>query len=130
MSSAKKPYRIAVIAGDGIGKEVMVEGLRVIEQAAKKHQVAVEFDHFDFASYDYYAKHGQMMPDDWKEKIGKHDAIYFGAVGWPAKIPEDGAHCGSPAGIQVLLKINRNGLLLRVLTVKRHDHVATQRSAC
>src|SRR6195256_5129782 len=88
MSSAKKQYRIAVIPGDGIGKEVMPEGLRVIETAAKKHGVAVQFDHFDFASYDYYDKHGEMMPADWKEKIGKHDAVYFGAVGWPAKIPD------------------------------------------
>src|SRR5579859_4889564 len=88
MSGAKKQYRIAVIPGDGIGKEVVPEGLRVIEAAAKQHGVALHFDHFDFASYDYYEKHGQMMPDDWKEKIGKHDAIYFGAVGWPAKIPD------------------------------------------
>src|SRR6201993_4986343 len=88
MNSAKKTYRIAVIPGDGIGKEVMPEGLRVIEQAAKKHGVAVQFDHFDFASWEYYEKHGQMMPDDWKDQIGKHDAIYFGAVGWPAKIPD------------------------------------------
>ena len=86
--SSKKTYRIAVIPGDGIGKEVMPEGLRVIEAAAKKHGVSVKFDHFDFASYDYYEKHGQMMPDDWKAQIGKHDAIYFGAVGWPAKIPD------------------------------------------
>src|ERR1700741_3250210 len=87
MSSGKKQYRIAVIPGDGIGKEVMPEGLRVLEAAAKKYGVAVQFDHFDFASYDYYEKHGQMMPEDWKEKIGKHDAIYFGAVGWAAKNP-------------------------------------------
>ena len=45
-------------------------------------------DWFDFASYDYYAKHERMMPEDWKEKIGQHDAIFFGAVGWPAKIPD------------------------------------------
>src|ERR1700743_1506887 len=77
MSNAKKQYRIAVIPGDGIGKEVTPEGLRVIETAAKMHGVAVHFDHFDFASYDYYAKHGQMMPDDWKDKIGKTDWIYF-----------------------------------------------------
>ena len=95
MNSAKKTYRIAVIPGDGIGKEVMPEGLRVIEAAAKKHGVSVQFDHFDFASYDYYEKHGQMMPDDWKEKIGKHDAIYFGAVGWPAKIPDHVSLWGS-----------------------------------
>ena len=88
MSSAKKQYRIAVIPGDGIGKEVVPEGLRVLEAAAKKHGVAVHFDHFDFASWDYYEKHGEMMPEDWKAKIGKHDAIYFGAVGWPAKIPD------------------------------------------
>ena len=86
--ASKKTYRIAVIPGDGIGKEVMPEGLRVIEAAAKKHGVAVHFDHFDFASYDYYEKHGQMMPDDWKAQIGQHDAIFFGAVGWPAKIPD------------------------------------------
>src|SRR4051812_42540640 len=108
MSSAKKQYRIAVISGDGIGKEVIPEGLRVLEAAAKKHGVSVHFDpfyfsslgyfekhgvsvhfdHFDFASWDYYEKHGEMMPEDWKAKIGKHDAIYFGAVGWPAKIPD------------------------------------------
>ena len=43
---------------------------------------------FDFASYDYYEKHGRMMPEDWKDKVGRHDAIYFGAVGWPAKVPD------------------------------------------
>ena len=95
MSSARKQYRVAVIPGDGIGKEVMPEGLRVLEAAAKKHGVAVQFDYFDFASYDYYEKHGEMMPEDWKAKIGKHDAIYFGAVGWPAKIPDHVSLWGS-----------------------------------
>ena len=52
MSSEKKQYRIAVIPGDGIGKEVVPEGLRVLEQAAKKHGVGVHFDHFDVASWD------------------------------------------------------------------------------
>ncbi|WP_430715289.1 tartrate dehydrogenase [Rhodopseudomonas boonkerdii] len=66
----------------------MPEGLRVLEAVAKKHRVKVKFDHYDFSSYDYYEKHGQMMPDDWKAQIGKHDAIYFGAVGLPAKIPD------------------------------------------
>ena len=81
MNSAKKQYRIAVIPGDGIGKEVMPEGLRVIEQAAKKHGVSVQFDHFDFASYDYYAKHGQMMPDDWKAQIENGDLAHGIALG-------------------------------------------------
>ncbi len=78
--------RIAVIAGDGIGKEVMPEGIRVMEQAAIKYGIDLQFDHFDFSSWDYFEKHGKMLPDNWKDLIGGHDAIYFGAVGWPEKI--------------------------------------------
>ncbi|MEO9335902.1 tartrate dehydrogenase [Mesorhizobium sp. SB112] len=85
---SKNGSRIAVIPGDGIGKEVVPEGLRVLEVAAKKFDIDLVFDHFDFASCDYYAKHGQMMPDNWKELIGGHDAIYFGAVGWPDTVPD------------------------------------------
>src|SRR3954467_5128864 len=88
VSSTTKEYRVAVIPGDGIGKEVMPEGLRVLEAAAKQHRVKVRFDHFDFASCDYYARHGQMMPDDWKARIGDVDAIFFGAVGWPDTVPD------------------------------------------
>jgi tartrate dehydrogenase/decarboxylase / D-malate dehydrogenase len=83
-----RTYRIAVIPGDGIGKEVVPEGVRVLEKAAKQHGFELKQDWFDFASYDYYAKHGRMMPEDWKERIGGHDAIFFGAVGWPEKIPD------------------------------------------
>jgi tartrate dehydrogenase/decarboxylase/D-malate dehydrogenase len=90
-----KTYRLAVIPGDGIGKEVVPEGVRVLEAAAKRFGFALELDWFDFASCDYYEKHGQMMPDDWKEKIGAHDAIYFGAVGWPAKVPDHVSLWGS-----------------------------------
>ena len=81
-------YRIAVIPGDGIGKETVPEGVRVLEAAAKKFGFELRNDDFDFASYDYYEKHQRMMPEDWKDKIGRHDAIFFGAVGWPAKIPD------------------------------------------
>lgn len=80
--------RIAVIAGDGIGKETMPEGLRVLEAAARKFSIDLAFDHFDFSSWDYCERHGKMLPDNWKEQIGGHDAIYFGAVGWPEKIPD------------------------------------------
>ncbi len=80
--------RIAVIAGDGIGKEVMPEGIRVMDAAARKFGIDLAFDHFDFSSWDYFEKHGKMMPDDWKDQIGGHDAIYFGAVGWPDKIAD------------------------------------------
>ena len=85
---AKNRFKIAVIPGDGIGKEVIPEGLRVLKAAMDRFDINLHFDHFDFSSYDYYAKHGQMMPDDWKAKIGNHDAIYFGAVGWPDGIPD------------------------------------------
>ncbi|MGL4240348.1 MAG: isocitrate/isopropylmalate family dehydrogenase, partial [Beijerinckiaceae bacterium] len=66
MPASNRRYRIAVIAGDGIGKEVMPEGLRALEASAKKRGFQLELDHVDFSSYDYYAKHGQMLPDDWK----------------------------------------------------------------
>ncbi len=81
-------HRIAVIAGDGIGQEVMPEGLRVMEAAASRFGIDLRFDHFDFSSWAYFERHGQMLPDDWKAQIGGHDAIYFGAVGWPDKIPD------------------------------------------
>jgi tartrate dehydrogenase/decarboxylase / D-malate dehydrogenase len=80
--------RIAVIAGDGIGTEVMPEGLRVLQAAATRFNLKLQFDHFDFSSCDYFEKHGQMLPDNWKDQIGGHDAIYFGAVGWPDKVPD------------------------------------------
>jgi len=87
--------RIAVIAGDGIGKEVMPEGLRVVQAAATRFGIDLQFDHFDFSSWDYYERHGKMLPDNWKDQIGGHDAIYFGAVGWPEKIPDHVSLWGS-----------------------------------
>ena len=93
--------KIAVIAGDGIGTEVIPEGLRVLDMAARRFDVPLSFDHFDFASCEYFARHGQMMPDDWKTQIGSHDAIYFGAVGWPATVPDHVSLWGS------LLKFRR-----------------------
>ncbi|MEI4470108.1 tartrate dehydrogenase [Frigidibacter sp. MR17.24] len=87
--------RIAVIPGDGIGKEVVPEGLRVLEAAGRRHAIGLSFDRFDFASCDYYQAHGEMMPDDWKARIGGHDAIFFGAVGWPETVPDHVSLWGS-----------------------------------
>jgi tartrate dehydrogenase/decarboxylase/D-malate dehydrogenase len=83
-----RKHRIAVIPGDGIGTEVMPEGLLVLDAAARKFGIDLQFDHFDFSSWNYFEKHGQMLPDDWKDQIGGHDAIFFGAVGMPDKIPD------------------------------------------
>ena len=90
-----KKHRIAVIPGDGIGLEVVPEALRVLEVAAKRFGLDLQLDHFDFASCDYYAKHGRMMPEDWKSQIETHDAIFFGAVGWPATVPDHVSLWGS-----------------------------------
>src|SRR5579871_258530 len=81
-------YRIAVIAGDGIGREVMPEGVRTLEAAAKRFDIGFTLDSFDFASCDYYLKHGRMLPEDWEATLRRYDAIFFGAVGWPAKVPD------------------------------------------
>ena len=66
-------HMIAVIPGDGIGKEVVPEGLRVLDAASRKFDFALQLDHFDW-SCDYYLKHGTMMPESWKDEIGGHDA--------------------------------------------------------
>jgi tartrate dehydrogenase/decarboxylase/D-malate dehydrogenase len=96
-----RAHRIAVIAGDGIGREVMPEGLRMLDAVARRFGIAVQVDEFDFAHCDYYARHGSMMPPDWKDRIGGHEAILFGAVGWPATVPDHVSLWGS------LLKFRR-----------------------
>lgn len=88
-------YSISVIPGDGIGKEVMPEGVRVLERAASLHGFTIDQQWHDFASCDYYAQHGTMMPDDWKARIGNPDAIFFGAVGWPDTVPDHVSLWGS-----------------------------------
>jgi tartrate dehydrogenase/decarboxylase/D-malate dehydrogenase len=80
-------YKIAVIAGDGIGKEVMPEGIRVVEAAATKFGLSFQWDEKDW-SCDYYLKHGRMMPEDGLEQIKGHDAVFLGAVGLPSVVPD------------------------------------------
>ncbi len=88
MTQTKRTYTVSIIPGDGIGKEVMPEGVRVLERAAALYGFTVEQQWHDFANCDYYARHGRMMPEDWKERIGNPDAIFFGAVGWPDTVPD------------------------------------------
>jgi len=75
-------YRIAVIPGDGIGKEVVPEGIRVLEAAAAKFGIEFIWDEFPW-SCDYYTRTGRMMPEDGLDQIRGHDAIFLGAVGFP-----------------------------------------------
>jgi len=75
-------HSIALIPGDGIGKEVIPEGVRVLEKVASRHQVDISWKEFDW-SCEHYLKTGTMMPDDGIEQLAEHDAIYLGAVGYP-----------------------------------------------
>ncbi|WP_158816234.1 tartrate dehydrogenase [Methylocapsa sp. S129] len=78
-----KRYRIAAIPGDGIGKEVIAAGIEVLAALARRDGgFDLAFDHFDWGS-DYYKATGLMMPQDGRDQIKNHDAIFFGAVGAP-----------------------------------------------
>ena len=78
-----KIYKIAVIAGDGIGPEVIAEGVKVLQAIAELDgSFRFEFTHFPWGC-DYYLKTGKMMPDDGMELLAKFDAIFLGAVGMP-----------------------------------------------
>lgn len=74
--------KIAVIPGDGIGKEVIPQGIRVLDTLAEKHNVNIEWTEFDW-SCETYHKTGRMMPEDGLETLRQFDAIYLGAVGYP-----------------------------------------------
>ena len=76
-------YRIAVIPGDGIGKEVVPEGQRVLGAAAKRFGFELCWDEFEW-SCEHYMRHNRMMPENGLQQISRHDAIFLGAVGWPS----------------------------------------------
>lgn len=82
-----KTYSIALIPGDGIGKSVADAAWRVIQFAAKRYDFTLEGTSFPW-SCEYYRETGVMMPADGIEKLRKFDAIYLGAVGWPAEVPD------------------------------------------
>jgi tartrate dehydrogenase/decarboxylase/D-malate dehydrogenase len=90
-----RQHRIAVIAGDGIGQEVMPQGLRAVDAVARRHGIELACTHFDFACAAYWQRTGQMLPPDWKAQLRGFDAIYFGAVGWPAVVPDHVSLWGS-----------------------------------
>src|ERR1700726_3329881 len=78
-----KPFNIAVIAGDGIGLEVVPEGIRVLEAAGKRFGFAWKWHEFDW-SCETYVRTGKMMPDDGLQQLRPFDAIFLGAVGHPS----------------------------------------------
>jgi tartrate dehydrogenase/decarboxylase/D-malate dehydrogenase len=78
----KNTFRIAVIPGDGIGKEVIPEGIGVLEAAGRKHGIDFEWSEFDW-SCETYLSTGRMMPEDGIDQLSRFDAIYLGAAGFP-----------------------------------------------
>ena len=93
-------YRIAVIEGDGIGREVVPEGIRVLEAAGRRYERRFSWHHFDW-SCETYLKTGRMMPEDGLEQLRGFDAIYLGAVGYPS-VPDHVSLWG------LLIPIRRN----------------------
>lgn len=77
-----KTYRLAVIPGDGIGKETTPEGLRVLDAAARRFGFELKLDHYDWSCETYKAT-GAMMPPDGLDRVREADSIFLGAVGWP-----------------------------------------------
>lgn len=77
-----KRYRIHLVPGDGIGQEVIPEGVKVLDRLAAQHGFALEYQEFPY-SCEYRARHGRMMPTDGIERLSQCDAIYLGAVGYP-----------------------------------------------
>ena len=75
-------HKVAVIRGDGIGPEVVEEGLKVLRSVSAQHPFDWDFDEFPWGS-SYYKEHGQMMPSDALDTLAKYDAIFLGAVGHP-----------------------------------------------
>ncbi len=78
----QRTYKIAAVPGDGIGKETVPEGLRVLEAAATRFGFKLETTHYDW-SCERYLKEGAMMPADGLDQLRAHDAVFLGAVGWP-----------------------------------------------
>src|SRR5438874_5946939 len=79
-----RTYRVAVIPGDGIGKEVVPEGIRILDRLAESAEGAFRFEYEYFPwGCEYYLETGRMMDPDGLQRLQSFDAIYFGAVGWP-----------------------------------------------
>ena len=79
----RKNHKIALIPGDGIGREVMPEGVRVLEAVSSKFGIKLDWTEFEW-SCETFLKTGKMMPDEGLHLLSKHDAIYLGAVGFPS----------------------------------------------
>jgi tartrate dehydrogenase/decarboxylase / D-malate dehydrogenase len=99
--ATKKTHRIALIPGDGIGTEVMPIGAEIVEKAASRYGASIKWDEKNDWNWKRQHKTGEWMPEDWKAQLMKNEVIFFGAVGWPAKVADHISLWGS------LLKFRR-----------------------
>ncbi len=94
-----KTYNIAIIPGDGIGKEVTQEAVKVLMAVSKKHGFGIKTENFDW-SCDYYLKHGEMGPENVLDILKGFDAIFLGCIGDANKVPDH-------ISLTLLLKIRK-----------------------
>ncbi len=80
-------YRIASIPGDGVGQEVAIEAVKVLDTIADKHGIRFEIERLDWGC-DYYVQHQRMMPEDGLDRLMDFDAIFLGSVGDAKKVPD------------------------------------------
>lgn len=114
--------RIAVIAGDGIGNEVVPDAISCLRHVAELHSLGLDFTYFDWGS-EHYVRHGRMMPLDGLDRLSKHDAIFLGAVGSP-EVPDAESLWG------LLIPIRREfQQYINLRPVKTLDGVATPLAA-
>ncbi|MDA2814529.1 tartrate dehydrogenase [Nocardiopsis sp. RSe5-2] len=90
-----RSHRIAVIPGDGIGTEVVPEGVRALRAAADAFGIGLDMVEYDFASAAYWQRHGTMLPEGWFDELKDYDALFLGAVGWPDVVPDHVSLWGS-----------------------------------
>lgn len=83
-----REYRLAIIPGDGIGPEVVTEGVRVLQAVAERHGFALRCEWFPWGC-GHYLETGRVMPEDGVAQLADFDAIYLGAVGLPGQVPEE-----------------------------------------
>ncbi len=79
----RRDWTVAVLPGDGIGPEVMAVTTRILEQLADRTGLKLRLSIFDWPSHAWHRTHGEMMPADWKQTLGAHDALLLGALGDP-----------------------------------------------
>lgn len=75
-------YKLNLVPGDGIGREMIPEGIRVLDTLSAQHSFSLKYEEFPY-SCDYYREHGKMMHEDGIDRMSQCDAIFLGAVGYP-----------------------------------------------